>query len=191
MEAESWARRVRLQHLALAGLTRKALDSHDDKLRVAIESLYASSSASAEEDGKTRYSLVARRAIGGIALLVYARDETVATRVKDVQVNTVGCGVFGLLGNKGAVGIRVTLREPAVSEVDDAGDDEAESSWTFVSAHLAAHQDQDEARSNDWRSIVERLVFQDAGGAAQMFDTGHLFFFGVGCLLCCANPRVS
>lgn len=123
---------------------------------------------------------MARRAIGGIALLVYARDETVATRVKDVQVNTVGCGVFGLLGNKGAVGIRVTLRETAAaSEVDNAGE-AAESSWTFVSAHLAAHQDQNEARSNDWRSIVERLVFQDAGGgAAQIFETGHLFFFGV------------
>lgn len=167
-------------HLALAGLTRKALDLHDDKLRVAIESLYttAASPGNADEGGKTRYSLVARRAIGGIALLVYARDETVATRIKDVQVNSVGCGVFGLLGNKGAVGIRVTLRESAGSEVDGAGDGGAESSWTFVSAHLAAHQDQNEARSHDWRSIVERLVFQDAGGAAQMYDTGHLFFFG-------------
>lgn len=160
---------------------------------MAIESLYtttASVGSATEEEGKTRYSLVARRAIGGIALLVYARDETVATRVKDVQVNSVGCGVFGLLGNKGAVGIRVTLRESTAGEVDAAGD-EAESSWTFVSAHLAAHQDQNEARSNDWRSIVERLVFaDDRGAAAQMFDTGHLFFFGVCCLLCCDNPRV-
>jgi hypothetical protein len=51
---------------------------------------------------------------------------------------------------------------------------------------LAAHQEQNEARSHDWRSIVERLVFQDAGGAAQMYDTGHLFFFGVRPLLYCA-----
>ncbi|GAA5863004.1 hypothetical protein JCM3774_006717 [Rhodotorula dairenensis] len=157
-------------HLALAGLTRNALDSHDDKLRSAIESLYASPSAANAEEDKARYSLVARRAIGGIALLVYARDETVATRVKDVQVNTVGCGVFGLLGNKGAVGVRVTLRE----------EPEGESSWTFVSAHLAAHQDENQARSNDWQSIVERLIFQDSAAAksAQMFETGHLFFFG-------------
>lgn len=112
---------------------------------------------------------------------MYVRDETVATRVKDVQVNTVACGVFGLLGNKGAVGVRITLREePPLAR---GGGDEAgrESSWTFVSAHLAAHQDQNEARNQDWRSIVERLVFPDsaaAANAAQILDTGHLFFFG-------------
>ncbi|GAA5989138.1 hypothetical protein JCM10908_001178 [Rhodotorula pacifica] len=156
-------------HLALAGLTRKALDLHDDKLRSAIESLYSSSDAQGDS-GKTRYSLVARRAIGGIALLLYARDETIAARIKDVQVNTVGCGVFGLLGNKGAVGIRITLQE-----------EESASSWTFVSAHLAAHQDQNDARSQDWQKIVRRLVFEprgDSANAAQIYDSGHLFFFG-------------
>lgn len=149
-------------------MTRHALDVHDDKLRTAIESLYANSG----DDGKVRYSLVGRRAIGGIALLVYARDDTVATRIKDVQVNTVGCGVFGLLGNKGAVAIRVTLEE-------DGADVKADSSWTFVTAHLAAHQGKNEARSSDWRNIVQRLVLDDRSREAQIYETGHLFVFGV------------
>lgn len=127
-----------------------------------------------------RYSLVGRQAVGAIALFVYARDDTVAPRVKAVEINTVGCGVLGLLGNKGAVGIRVTLRPDGPSRADD-GDDDArgDSSWTFVSAHFAAHQDENEARSNDWRNVVRRLVLQDGSRETQLFDTGHLFFCGV------------
>ncbi|BGP54057.1 hypothetical protein JCM8202v2_001629 [Rhodotorula sphaerocarpa] len=171
-------------HLALAGLSGSTLDAHDQKLRQAIDSLYTAPSAgSAAENGaaggKVRYSLVGRQAVGAIALLVYARDDTVAPQVKDVQINTVGCGVLGLVGNKGAVGIRVTLRPDGSSRADD-GDDDArgDSSWTFVSAHFAAHQDEDEARSNDWRNVVRRLVLQDGSRETQLFDTGHLFFCG-------------
>ncbi|BGO97869.1 Skeletal muscle/kidney enriched inositol 5-phosphatase [Rhodotorula toruloides ATCC 204091] len=159
-------------HLALAGFTKTALDLHDDELRSAIEERYSTSSAGRKKrstpDGE-RYSLVARRAIGGIALLLYAREASVAARLRDVQVATVGCGVFGLMGNKGAVGIRVVLDEK------DGGET---SSWTFVTAHLAAHQNKNKERARDWRAIVERLVFEGAEGQKQMFDTGHVFFFG-------------
>lgn len=77
--------------------------------------------------------------------------------------------MIGLMGNKGAVGIRVTL-----------GEDKGESEWTFVTAHLAAHQGECEARNADWREICRRLVFEDGeGGQRGLFETGHLFFFGV------------
>ncbi|GAA5906135.1 hypothetical protein JCM8208_000644 [Rhodotorula glutinis] len=150
-------------HLALAGFTKTALDLHDDALLAAIEARFAPSSPSSKG-----YRLVARKAIGGIALLVYARAGSVAQRISGVAVSTVGCGVLGLMGNKGAVGIRVTL-----------GEDKGESEWTFVTAHLAAHQGECEARNADWREICRRLVFEDdKGGQRGLFETGHLFFFG-------------
>ncbi|GAA5996478.1 phosphoinositide 5-phosphatase INP54 [Rhodotorula paludigena] len=150
-------------HLALAGFTKTAIDLHDDELRNAIDTRYASSEKAGEG-----YRLVARNAIGGIVLLVYARAPAVSQRVVSVQSATIGCGVLGVMGNKGAVGIRVVLAE-----------DEGESVWTFVSAHLAAHQNQVEARNSDWKEIVSRLVFAGADGReSQLFETGHLFFFG-------------
>lgn len=177
-----WRRRLtsgleHSKHLALAGFTKTALDLHDDQLRSAIEERYSNCSAAGRKKRSSpgadveRYSLVARRAIGGIALLVYAREASVAARVRDVQVATVGCGVFGLMGNKGAVGIRVVLDERSANGET--------SSWTFVTAHLAAHQNKNKERARDWKSIVERLVFEGVDGEKQMFDTGHVFFFGV------------
>ncbi|GAA5896752.1 hypothetical protein JCM5296_002993 [Sporobolomyces johnsonii] len=153
-------------HLALAGLTATALDLHDGQIKAVIEREYSSSKADVDET----YTLVARRALGGIALLVYGCDRTVTSRIRRVDVATAGCGVGGLMGNKGAVGIRVSLEEEG---------DEGMSSWTFVTAHLAAHQNQVERRNKDWRSIVERLVFvDDEGRERQLYETGQLFVFG-------------
>ncbi|CEQ39988.1 SPOSA6832_01559, partial [Sporobolomyces salmonicolor] len=163
-------------HLALAGLTTTALDLHDGQLKSVIEGAYSSASSSDSRKGNANadvgesYTLVARRALGGIALLVYGRDCTVTSRIPRVDVATAGCGVGGLMGNKGAVGIRVSLEEE---------EGEGMSSWTFVTAHLAAHQNQVERRNRDWRSIVERLVFvDDEGRERQLYETGQLFVFG-------------
>lgn len=90
------------------------------------------------------------------------------------------------MGNKGAVGVRVTLVEPGAKEETTDGT----SVWTFVSAHLAAHADQKqlERRNADWKSIVEKLVFVDEGGReAQLFDSGNVFFFGVRLLFPCLS----
>jgi phosphatidylinositol-bisphosphatase len=99
--------------------------------------------------------------------------------VKSVEVATAGVGIGGLMGNKGAVGVRVTLVEP------EAEKGEKTSVWTFVSAHFAAHASQKhlERRNADWKSVVERLVFvDDAGREKQLFDSGNVFFFGVSSL---------
>jgi hypothetical protein len=52
----------------------------------------------------------------GVALLVYARDEGVGRRIRDVSTSWTGCGIGGYMGNKGAVGVRFRV----VPEFDES-----------------------------------------------------------------------
>ncbi|GAA6026829.1 hypothetical protein JCM8097_005890 [Rhodosporidiobolus ruineniae] len=171
-------------HLALVGLTSPTLDLHEQQLLQAIEAAYASSSSTSEKPAPASapaYTLLARHSLGGIALLVFAL-QPVAKRVTHVALATAGCGVGGLMGNKGAVGVRVTLREEEEEvEVEKGEEGARESTWTFVNAHLAAHGSEKHVKRRNWDGgeIVRRLVFEEEkGGEVRMFDTGHLFFFG-------------
>ena len=67
---------------------------------------------------KERYTLVARAVNVGVALLVFARDAGIASRIKDVQTQWAGCGPL-YMGNKGAVGVRFRVEDKngAVGEV--------------------------------------------------------------------------
>jgi hypothetical protein len=78
------------------------------------------------------------------------------------------------MGNKGAVGIRLNLKTENLTS-------SASSSWTFVTAHLAAHQNKVDRRNKDWKEIVQRLVFVNDGNGKEenLYETGHLFVFGV------------
>ncbi|KAL8293008.1 hypothetical protein RQP46_000702 [Phenoliferia psychrophenolica] len=195
-------------HLSLLGLTRTALDLHDHKLKAAIEAHATVTRREVTSDSPHEtYTLLSKKCLGGIALLVYTRDRTTTSRVVDVRVATAACGIFRRMGNKGAVGVRITIEE---EENDDEGDEKADDGedtgdtvFTFVTAHLAAHDHGLERRNEDWRSIVERLVFAPDGpsefykpkrakdvfkklvqastlnaGGIQIYDTSYLFFFG-------------
>ncbi|EPQ32433.1 uncharacterized protein PFL1_00629 [Pseudozyma flocculosa PF-1] len=112
--------------------------------------------------GPESYALLCRVDLVGIALFVYARERppfaaapkkaSAASRVKEIRKATVGTGLGGLMGNKGAVGVRLVVASP-----DGTGQDEV---LTFVTAHLAAHDHNVERRNTDWRQIVQRLVFE-------------------------------
>lgn len=116
------------------------------------------------------------------------------------------------MGNKGGVGVRIVLedRSAAVDDDDDSELDEPDvegeannsvivpdqTVFTFVTAHLAAHDHGLGRRNRDYRSIVERLIFTEgavspyfrsrkaipatAGNVhgSQIYDTSYLFFFG-------------
>ncbi|KAI3627696.1 hypothetical protein GLX27_000625 [Malassezia furfur] len=110
--------------------------------------------------GPENYARIAEIVHGGMVLFVYARERpsreaanlpSAAERVKEVRMATVGTGIFNLMGNKGAVGARVTL-----APLHAGGEDEV---LTFVCAHLAAHDHNVERRNRDWQNIVQRLVF--------------------------------
>jgi phosphatidylinositol-bisphosphatase len=153
-------------HLSLSGLTKTALDLHDYKLKEAVER-YAAVTGASEKKGRETYTLMAKKVLGGIALLVYTRDRTVTSRVVDVRVATAACGMFKVMGNKGGVGVRIVLDDEEDDEDDKYApvekDDTGNSVFTFVTAHLAAHDHGLKRRNEDYQSIVERLIFSSDG----------------------------
>lgn len=115
--------------------------------------------------GPENYICIGQILHAGLLLYVYARERpntflssfsrpSVAQRVKEVRTAFVGTGIASLMGNKGAVGVRVTL-----ASLMQGGQDEV---LTFVCAHLAAHDHQVARRNYEWRQIVQRLVFDPA-----------------------------
>ncbi|GAA5871665.1 hypothetical protein JCM8547_007112 [Rhodosporidiobolus lusitaniae] len=164
-------------HLALLGFTSPRLSRHIPLILPTLEPPSSSNSSSA----RPSYVPIAQRAIGGIALVVFARRD-VSSRVERVETATVGCGAAGLMGNKGAVGVRVTLL-PFSGSGEKGGEGEGGNGvLTFVTAHLQAHQSEKHLRwrNRDWRSIVEGLVFIDErdGRERGVYETGQLFVFG-------------
>lgn len=83
----------------VAGISKAVISSRDKLIRSELEKFSPT---------KENYSLVAKIVNVGIALLVYARDEEVGPRIRDVQTSWTGCGP-AWMGNKGAVGVRFRL----------------------------------------------------------------------------------
>ncbi|KAK4548463.1 hypothetical protein LTR36_009373 [Oleoguttula mirabilis] len=103
------------------------------------------------------YSLVAEQQLIGILLLVYASPQ-VAKDVKSVSTTSVGTGIAGYMGNKGAVTARIVLGETT--------------RMVFVNCHLSAGAEKGalERRNWDTAQIVSRTRFdpiQDSMGLHQ------------------------
>ena len=118
----------------VAGISRAVIESRNALILSQIE---------AHAPNKERYTLVAKVVNVGIALLLYARDEEIASRVRDVQTQWTGCGPLWM-GNKGAVGIRLDLHD---------------TSFCFLTAHLAAGHSNTEERNHDYHTICSGLQF--------------------------------
>ncbi|KAF9218281.1 DNase I-like protein [Gyrodon lividus] len=152
-------------HLGLAGLSTSVIDERDAHIRTQIES---------HAPHKESYSLIAKVVNVGVALLVYARDDAIARRVCEVQTQWTGCGP-GYMGNKGAVGVRF--------RVSDRGSNAGEV-FTFVCAHLTAHETHLAHRIADYHHIVRTLLFppptpsSPAQSPTTLYATSHLFFLG-------------
>jgi hypothetical protein len=103
--------------------------------------------AKAQDHG---YVNVASRNVGMTGIMVFARAD-VADKIKWLKTAGVGVG-FSEMGNKGAVGVRLGYRgaEPQL---------QADVQLTFVSAHLAPMEEALERRNEDYKNIVQRLVF--------------------------------
>ncbi|KAL4067901.1 Endonuclease/exonuclease/phosphatase [Scleroderma citrinum] len=151
-------------HLGLAGLSHSIINERDKHIRTQIE---------AHVPNNESYSLVAKVVNVGVALLVYAKDDTVARRVCDVQTQWTGCGP-AYMGNKGAVGIRFRV----ANHGSKAGE-----VFTFVCAHLTAHEPNLAYRIANYNHIVRTLLFSPSSSdtcqtPTTMYSTSHLFFFG-------------
>ncbi|KAI0054032.1 inositol polyphosphate phosphatase [Auriscalpium vulgare] len=151
-------------HLGLAGLSKGVIESRNALILSQIE---------AHAPNKERYSLVAKVVNVGVALLVYAKDDGISRYVQDVQTQWTGCGP-AYMGNKGAVGVRfrVSTADGGLGEV-----------FTFVNAHLTAHEPKLADRIADFHYIVSSLLFpplpqSQTKSPTTIYSTSHLFFLG-------------
>ena len=86
---------------------------------------------------------------GMTGLMLFVRSD-IADRISWVDTAQVGVGVQQM-GNKGAAGVRLGYLPTETSR--------RTLDLTFVAAHLAPMETNFERRNEDWREIVERLVF--------------------------------
>ncbi|KAJ8079130.1 hypothetical protein PM082_013418 [Marasmius tenuissimus] len=151
-------------HLGLSGFSAPVINDRDSHIRNQIEE---------NAPNKEKFSTVAKVVNAGVALLVYARDDGIGRKVCDVQTAWTGSGP-GYMGNKGAVGIRFRIPD------EDGGVGET---YTFVCAHLTAHEHYLQARIADFHHIVGTLLFppipgSDTNAPSTLYETSHLFFAG-------------
>jgi hypothetical protein len=95
---------------------------------------------------RQQYIQVASKHLVGLSLCVYVKRALFA-EVSDIATETVGVGIMGVGGNKGAVGIRFNMYN---------------SSFCFINSHLAAHQHNSVGRNSDYQNICARMAFPDA-----------------------------
>ncbi|KAF2218783.1 Endonuclease/exonuclease/phosphatase [Elsinoe ampelina] len=104
------------------------------------------------------YILVAEQQLIGLLLLVYASPE-VAPDVKSVSTTSVGTGLMGYLGNKGAVTARIVLGETT--------------RLVFVNCHLAAGSDKTslDRRNWDYGQVVSRTRFDPIRDSMDLYQS--------------------
>ena len=81
----------------------------------------------------------------GVCLYVFVRS-SLASQVREVMVDQVKTGMGGTTGNKGTVGISLSL---------------GASSLCFLCSHFAAGQSQVAERNNDYSEAVKKISFQN------------------------------
>ncbi|WPH00776.1 Hypothetical protein R9X50_00360600 [Acrodontium crateriforme] len=104
------------------------------------------------------YQLVAEQQLIGLYLLIFASPE-VAKEVRSVSTTSVGTGLGGFMGNKGAVTARIVLGETT--------------RLVFVNCHLAAGADKPSLERRNWDAaqIVTRTRFEPIQDAMDLHQT--------------------
>jgi len=99
----------------------------------------------ANRPNKTAEYLILRsEQLVGTALILLVKSE-LTSAIRNVEATTRKTGLRGMSGNKGAVGIRLEYYD---------------TSFCFLTAHLAAGHTNVEERNSDYRTIVNGLSFQ-------------------------------
>jgi phosphatidylinositol-bisphosphatase len=121
----------------------------------------------------TGYELVAEQQLIGLWLVIYASPDLVP-QIKNVSTTSVGTGLMGYMGNKGAVTTRIVLGETT--------------RLVFINSHLAAGADKASLDRRNWDAaqINARTRFDpivDSLGSAQstgegLGDEEFAFWFG-------------
>ncbi|PIA13658.1 DNase I-like protein, partial [Coemansia reversa NRRL 1564] len=101
---------------------------------------------------------VASRQLIGMFLLVYVRTD-VRKWITEVQTTAVGCGIMGVVGNKGAVAVRLMVQNTMIC---------------LVCAHLAHDAAQVDRRNAQFHDLCRRLQF----GEDTVFDHNYVIWLG-------------
>ena len=118
------------------------------------------------------YALVAEQQLNGLLLLVYASPSLTGS-VTSVSVSSVGTGLMGYLGNKGATASRIVIGDMT--------------RLVFVNSHLAAGADRASLDRRNWDAgqILARAKFgpvegdfDSEGRAERVGDEDYAFWFG-------------
>ena len=119
------------------------------------------------------YELVAAQQLVGLLLLIYA-SPSIYSSISYVSTTSVGTGLLGYMGNKGAVSARILLGD--VTRL------------AFVNVHMAAGADSAALQRRNWDAaqITTRTRFSaitgllaDVSGSAEMLnDQDYVFWFG-------------
>ncbi|KAJ2788210.1 hypothetical protein GGI15_000015 [Coemansia interrupta] len=96
------------------------------------------------------YSKLASKQLIGMFVMVYCRIDVLG-HVSGVQATSVGCGIMGMVGNKGAVAVRMVYMDTPMC---------------FVCSHLAHDAAQVDRRNAQFHDLCRRLSFglQDGDG---------------------------
>ena len=107
----------------------------------------------ARQDG-IKYRLVFAGRFTAMGIIVFCR-ETDAFRLTRLGYGSIGTGLLGVYGNKGAIGVSLDV-------TGKTGD----FSIAFVTAHLCAHEGESycKHRNDEFDSILQTLVFEDIAG---------------------------
>ena len=108
------------------------------------------------------YQLVAEQQLIGLFLVIYA-SPSLAPQISSVSTTSVGTGIMGYMGNKGAVTARIVLGETT--------------RMVFINCHLGAGAEKGSLDRRNWDAsqIVSRTKFEPV-----VHDTGVMEEFGEG-----------
>lgn len=112
----------------------------------------------------TKYVRVQTKQLVGILLVILVQEKHLS-HVGSFRNSYAACGLMGMMGNKGGVGVRFQIYDSTIC---------------FVNSHLSAHTENVQRRNQDFADICRRLVFPtDRGdGERTMFQHDFLIWLG-------------
>ena len=81
----------------------------------------------------------------GILLFIFVKNE-LQSEIQNVVSNTIGAGIFGVAGNKGAVGIKFDILN---------------TSMCIICCHLASGKEHCKKRNENYHKIIQKLTFPE------------------------------
>jgi hypothetical protein len=110
-------------------------------------------------ESSDQYSYLNATKLFGLVLFVYIKSGLKRV-ISEVHTEKCGVGIMGSMANKGAAALRLTLND---------------TSFCFVSCHLAAGENNTEDRNVDFNRIITRIRFQNG---RPLLEHDRIFFFG-------------